>query len=73
MKNPYYMPRVRSKIQERIWAQLEDADVEIAYPHRHHVFDETSGTASVAVEDDNRPSAERGRREPPAEEFDSRE
>ncbi|WP_115863619.1 mechanosensitive ion channel family protein [Halorussus litoreus] len=50
VKDPYYMARVRSKIQDRIWSQLADADVEIAYPHQHHVFDETSGTARVSME-----------------------
>ncbi|WP_135830114.1 mechanosensitive ion channel family protein [Halorussus halobius] len=64
VKDPYYLARVRSKIQDRIWSQLDDADVEIAYPHRHHVFDETSGTARVTVED--------GRtHRPRSEEFDS--
>lgn len=63
VKDPYYMPRVRSKVQERVWDQLADADVEIAYPHQHLVFDETSGTAKVAVED--------GERQPQAEEFDA--
>lgn len=50
VKEPYYVPRVRSAIQERIWADLPDADVELAYPHAHLVFDETSGTARVAVD-----------------------
>jgi small-conductance mechanosensitive channel len=82
VKDPYYMPRVRSKIQERIWSQLADADVEIAYPRRHHVFDESSGTARVSVEDgeysasaeagERSPSAEDDRR-PSAEEFDLRD
>lgn len=48
MRRPYNPSRVRSKVNERIWAALDDADVEIAYPHRHVVFDETSGTARVA-------------------------
>lgn len=64
VKDPYYMARVRSKIQDRIWSQLDDADVEIAYPHQHHVFDGTSGTARVSVEDPTQP--------PRSEEFDSR-
>ncbi|WP_135825725.1 mechanosensitive ion channel family protein [Halorussus ruber] len=50
VKDPYYLPRVESKIQERIWSEIEEADVEIAYPHQHLVFDETSGTARVEVE-----------------------
>ncbi|WP_158056433.1 mechanosensitive ion channel family protein [Halorussus halophilus] len=51
VKDPYYLPRVQSKIQERVWDQLADADVQIAYPHSHLVFDETSGTARVSMED----------------------
>jgi small conductance mechanosensitive channel len=50
VKDPYYMRRVHSRIMERIWDGIEDADVEIAYPHSHLVFDDTSGVARVAVE-----------------------
>ena len=50
VKNTYYLGRVQSKINERIWSEVEDADVEIAYPHQHLVFDETSGQAQVAIE-----------------------
>ncbi|MFC7080073.1 mechanosensitive ion channel family protein [Halorussus caseinilyticus] len=62
VKDPYYVPRVRSKINERIWSELDDADVDIAYPHQHLVFDETSGTARVEVEE--------SQRQPRPEEFD---
>ncbi|USZ68189.1 mechanosensitive ion channel family protein [Halorussus salilacus] len=64
---PYYMPRIRSKIQETVWDHLDDADVEIAYPHQHHVFDETSGVARVDVE------GRRDRSSAPPEEFDGRD
>ncbi|MDY6817842.1 MAG: mechanosensitive ion channel family protein [Halobacteriales archaeon] len=58
VKTPYYLGRVRSKVQERVWEALEDADVEIAYPHTQHVFDDTSGTARVEVTNhDRRPDA----------------
>jgi len=50
VKDPYYMRRVHSRIMEQIWDGIEDADVEIAYPHSHLVFDDTSGVARVAVE-----------------------
>ncbi|MFB6173509.1 MAG: mechanosensitive ion channel family protein [Halobacteriales archaeon] len=46
-KAPYYLLRVRSKVNERVRAALEDADVSIAYPHSHVVFDETSGHLPV--------------------------
>jgi small-conductance mechanosensitive channel len=51
VRTPYKIPRIESTVRERIWTALEDADVEIAYPHQQLVFDEHSGTARVAVED----------------------
>ncbi|NKE37532.1 mechanosensitive ion channel family protein [Natronococcus sp. JC468] len=50
VERPYLPRMMRSKIHEEVWDRLEDADVEIAYPHTHLVFDETSGTARVAVD-----------------------
>ncbi|MFB6142168.1 MAG: mechanosensitive ion channel family protein [Halorientalis sp.] len=46
---PYKLLATRSAVQTNVWDRLADADVEIAYPHRHHVFDETSGQVGVAV------------------------
>jgi small conductance mechanosensitive channel len=37
-----------SAILENIWDALDDADVEMAYPHTHLMFDETSGDLSVS-------------------------
>jgi len=51
VRKPYKIATVESAVRERIWAHLEDADVEIAYPHQQLLFDEHSGTARVAVED----------------------
>jgi small-conductance mechanosensitive channel len=51
VKTPYYLPRVRSKVQSRVWDALETADVEIAYPHSHLIFDETSGRLGVDLDD----------------------
>jgi small-conductance mechanosensitive channel len=48
-KRPFKLLTVRSKVQTEVWEALEDADVEIAYPHQHLVFDETSGEAQVGV------------------------
>ena len=48
-KRPYKLLTVRSKVQTEVWEALEDADVEIAYPHQHLVFDETSGEAQVGI------------------------
>ena len=49
---PYRLQVTRSRVQTRVWEALDDADVEIAYPHSHLVFDETSGELQVAAGDD---------------------
>ncbi|UWG50349.1 Small-conductance mechanosensitive channel [Halalkaliarchaeum sp. AArc-CO] len=50
-KKPYRLVSVRSEVQTNIWEALEDddVDVDVAYPHQHLIFDETSGRAEVAV------------------------
>lgn len=50
MRTPYYPGRIRSDIQEGIWEAFEEIDVEFPYPHRHVVFDDTSGEARVTME-----------------------
>jgi small-conductance mechanosensitive channel len=50
VRTPYKIPRIESTVRERTWENLADADVEIAYPHQHLLFDEHSGQARVAVE-----------------------
>jgi hypothetical protein len=43
---------LRSKIQTEVWSLLQEADdVEVAYPHQHIFFDDTSGTAKVELSD----------------------
>lgn len=42
METPYFPGQIRSDIQEQIWENFDDADVEFPYPHRHLVFDETT-------------------------------
>jgi small-conductance mechanosensitive channel len=49
---PYKLQSVRSRVLTEIGRLFEDADVEFAYPHRHLVFDETSGFARVATENE---------------------
>jgi len=51
VKEPYKLLATRSKVQTNVWAALEDADVEIAYPHSHLHFDDTSGQMRVAMEE----------------------
>ena len=48
---PYKLLAARSKVQTNVWRRLEDADVEIAYPHSHLYFDDTSGEMNVSLDD----------------------
>ncbi|MFB6253018.1 MAG: mechanosensitive ion channel family protein [Halobacteriaceae archaeon] len=49
-KNPYRLETVKSNVQNSIWTNIKETDdISIAYPHMHHIFDETSGTAEVSV------------------------
>jgi len=52
-QKPYKLPTIESQIRDRIWESFHetDADIEFAYPHRHLVFDETSGTLDATVGD----------------------
>ncbi|ELY62299.1 mechanosensitive ion channel family protein [Natronolimnohabitans innermongolicus] len=47
IKHPYKQAVARSAVQAAIHERYADADVEFAYPHRHHVFDDSSGVARV--------------------------
>ena len=60
MKHPYKQAIVRSAVQSEIGERFADLDVEFAYPRRHHVFDETSGVARLAVDESSfeRPPAD---------------
>lgn len=49
IEEPYKIGATRSHVQTEIWDRLEDTDVEIAYPHSHVVFDETSGELPVSM------------------------
>ncbi|MFC7078001.1 mechanosensitive ion channel family protein [Haloarcula halophila] len=48
---PYKLLAARSKVQTNVWTRLEDADVEIAYPHSHLYFDDTSGQLQVSMDE----------------------
>ena len=51
IEEPYKMQAKRSQIQTAIWDAIADLDVEIAYPHSHMVFDDTSGQLRVSSGD----------------------
>jgi small-conductance mechanosensitive channel len=57
---PYKLLTARSNVQTAIWEQLPEADVEIAYPHSHLFFDETSGEMRVNLADGDRPDGPDG-------------
>jgi small-conductance mechanosensitive channel len=69
-KEPYKLQTVRSQLQTNIWERLSEADVEIAYPHSHLYFDDTSGQLEVSMEDrfdsDYRRRNDQGTRPPEA-------
>ena len=60
---PYKLLTARSQVQTAIWERLPEADVEIAYPHSHLFFDETSGEMRVNLTDGT--DGTDGRRGPP--------
>lgn len=51
INEPYYLNQVRSRVHAVILAALEEIPATIAYPHSHHVFDETSGELEVSLDD----------------------
>jgi len=50
VEQPYKLLATRSKVQTNVWEAFADADVEIAYPHSHLYFDETSGQLGVGMD-----------------------
>jgi small-conductance mechanosensitive channel len=49
LKRPYKLLTARSDVQTNIWEALQGADVNLAYPHSHLYFDETSGELPVSL------------------------
>jgi len=47
---PYRIQTIRSAVNTNIWTAFEDEpDVEVAYPHLQHVFDEDSGELRIGT------------------------
>jgi len=63
-KKPYKLGTVRSRVLTNLGRLLETdgENVEMAYPHQHLVFDETSGVARVALGDDRERARDDGER-----------
>lgn len=71
---PYRMFTVRSEVRTEVWEAFEaDEDVEIAYPHSHMIFDETSGELQIGSGNGNQgpPGIEHVDEEIGAENLDS--
>lgn len=49
VEEPYKLAAIKSNVLSEIWERLEGVDVEIAYPHSHMVFDETSGELPISM------------------------
>ncbi|MGQ4555312.1 mechanosensitive ion channel domain-containing protein [Halobellus sp. GM3] len=51
VNKPYKIPTVESQIRTRISESFRESDagIEFAYPHRHLIFDDTSGTLDARV------------------------
>ena len=60
VEEPYWLLRIRSRIQTTLWDSLDGEDIEIAYPHQHHVFDDTSGEMRVAMREGIPPRPDHG-------------
>lgn len=48
-REPYKQLTVQSAVLTNAWRRFDEADIEIPYPHRHMVFDDTSGEMQVAM------------------------
>ncbi|MFQ3319896.1 MAG: small-conductance mechanosensitive channel [Natronomonas sp.] len=53
---PYKQTTVRSRVMTNVWTRFEDAGIEIPYPHRHLVFDDTSGEMQMAMREGSDPT-----------------
>ncbi len=66
VEEPYKQTAVRSAVMTNVWRRFDDHDIEIPYPHRHMVFDDTSGDLSVTTRD-GRPGTDEEREQTSAE------
>jgi small-conductance mechanosensitive channel len=54
VREPYQLQKVASKVNEKVWTKFNREDIRIPYPHRHHVFDDTSGDLDVSLDGDGK-------------------
>lgn len=67
LEEPYQLFNRRSAVNGAVWDRLEGADVTIAYPHSHLVFDENSGVMQVDLGADAAGGSPTGGRGPTAD------
>ncbi|MFW5929126.1 MAG: mechanosensitive ion channel family protein [Halobacteriota archaeon] len=52
VREPYRLLQVKSSVNEKIWSYFGENDVRVPYPHRHHIFDNTTGVLDVDADAD---------------------
>lgn len=52
VREPYQLQKVASKVNEKVWDKFNHEGIRIPYPHRHHIFDDTSGNLDVSLDED---------------------
>jgi len=58
VREPYRLQAITSSVNELVWKKFNDEGIQVPYPHRHHVFDDTSGEARVSVERGGMPNGD---------------
>lgn len=50
VREPYRLGMISSKVNEKVWSKFNREGIRIPYPHRHHIFDDTSGEVNVSFD-----------------------
>ena len=58
VREPYRLAMVKSKVNEKVWSKFRSEGIRIPYPHRHHVFDDTSGEMDISLVERDEPGEE---------------
>ncbi|TYT60889.1 mechanosensitive ion channel family protein [Natrialba swarupiae] len=66
IEHPYKQQIARSAVHTAVRERFLDNGIEFAYPHRHHVFDDTSGVGRLAVDSRGDPDSGDETRERPS-------
>ncbi|MFB6282404.1 MAG: mechanosensitive ion channel family protein [Halobacteria archaeon] len=55
LREPYHSVPIESDVYTKIWRKFNQNEIKIPYPHRHHIFDQTSGDLGVDLEGESAP------------------